>query len=120
MYTELVVFILEAPLPVPDIRVCGITCVPVWNVSENTETGNIEHSPLTKAIHAYGTEMLFANMRMEYLDLLYPGDYIFHQLVCLVSYEVNFDMTLDIEEIVPLSTHDVKRISAFAQEGIYG
>ena len=120
MYTELVVFKLESSRPVPDIRMSGIVCVPIRNVVENPQTGSVEHSPLTSAIHEYGTETVFANMSMECLDLLYPGDNIFHQLVCLVSYEMNFDMTLDIEEIIPLTIHDVRKLSAFAQEEIYG
>ena len=123
IYSELVVFKLDSPLPVPDIRVSGITCVPLWNIKDtsSTYTTVITHSPLTNAIEKLGTETVFANMMMELLDLLYPEEgTIFYQLVCLVEYEMAGGTQVEIAGIEPLFQADVRRISAFAQEGIYG
>ena len=117
IYSELVVFKLDRPLPVPDIRSPVLTCVPVCNVRED-EDGNITHSPLSLAIASLGTETVFANFMMELLDLLFD-DGIVHQQVALVDYDISDDSIEPcIESVTPLNKKGVEHLRNEAIVGV--
>ena len=117
IYSELVVFKLDRPLSVPDIRSPVLTCMPVRNVREDKD-GNITHSPLTLAIASLGTETVFANFMMDLLDIMFD-DGIVHQQVALVDYDVSPDRSIEpcIESITPLNHAAVEH---FRNEAIVG
>jgi len=109
IYSELVVFKLESPIPVPDIRISGIECVSLWNVHE-APGERLFHSPLAFAIERLGTETVFVDMWMELLDTMYPGNLTRHQQVAIVSYSCDEDWDVCVEDIKWLTDFSVQAI----------
>ena len=118
IYSELVVFQLDRPLPIPDIRSPVLTCIPVCNVREN-EDGDITHSPLSLAIESLGTETVFCNFMMDLLDIMFD-DGIVHQQVALVDYDISTENLIDpcIESITPLNRAGVEHLRNEAVVGV--